>query len=155
RETSFCSCDVYPSVDENIKIDIKDEDIRIDVFHSSGAGGQSVNTTDSAVRITHIPSGIVVTNQNERSQIKNKEVALSVLKSKLYQLELLKKEKEIENIKGKQLDIDFGSQIRSYFLQPYQLVKDHRSGYEDNDAYSILDGNLEHFIRSYLIMKSD
>ena len=150
RHTSFCSCDVTPIIDDNSDIEIKDEDIKIDVFHSSGAGGQSVNTTDSAVRITHKTTGIVVTCQNERSQIKNKEFAMNVLRSKLANLEIKKREEELNSEKGSQMKIDFGSQIRSYVFTPYTLVKDHRSEYSENNVESVMNGNLDGFIDAYL-----
>ena len=150
RHTSFCSCDVTPIIESDSSIEIKDEDLKIDVFHSSGAGGQSVNTTDSAVRITHKPTGIVVTCQNERSQIKNKEFAMNVLRSKLMNLEIKKREEELNSEKGSQMKIDFGSQIRSYVFTPYTLVKDHRSEYSENNVESVMNGNLDGFIDAYL-----
>ena len=150
RHTSFCSCDVAPLIEETNEIEIKDEDIRIDVYHSSGAGGQSVNTTDSAVRITHKPTGIVVTCQNERSQIKNKEYAFKILKSKLLELELKRQEEEMKNIKGSQMQINFGSQIRSYVFTPYTLVKDHRTDYEEGNVNSVMDGDIDGFIEAFL-----
>ncbi len=150
RHTSFCSCDVAPEIEETGDIKINDEDIRIDVYHSSGAGGQSVNTTDSAVRITHKPTGIVVTCQNERSQIKNKEFAFKILKSKLLELELKKQEEEMKKIKGEQMSINFGSQIRSYVFTPYTLVKDHRNDYEETNVNTVMDGELDGFIEAYL-----
>lgn len=150
RHTSFCSCDVAPEIEEAGDIKINDEDIRIDVYHSSGAGGQSVNTTDSAVRITHKPTGIVVTCQNERSQLKNKEFAFKILKSKLLELELKKQEEEMKKIKGEQMSINFGSQIRSYVFTPYTLVKDHRNDYEETNVNAVMDGELDGFIEAYL-----
>ena len=152
RHTSFVSCDVAPQIDGISDVDIKDEDIKIDVYHSSGAGGQSVNTTDSAVRITHKPTGIVVTCQNERSQIKNREIAMKVLKSKLLELEIKKQEEEMREIKGTQLEINFGSQIRSYVFCPYTLVKDHRTGFEVGNVNAVMDGDLEGFMLAYLKM---
>lgn len=150
RHTSFAAVDVIPEFEDNVDIEIKDTDVRIDVYRSSGAGGQGVNTTDSAVRVTHIPTGIVVTCQNERSQIKNKEIALKILKSKLYQ-KLLKEQKDkIDNMKSSNSDIEFGSQIRSYVLHPYSLIKDHRTNYETSNVNKVLDGELEEFINSYL-----
>ncbi|MDE5856713.1 MAG: peptide chain release factor 2, partial [Anaeroplasmataceae bacterium] len=143
RHTSFVSCDVSPQIPETDEVVVKDEDIKIDVYHSSGAGGQSVNTTDSAVRITHKPTGIVVTCQNERSQIKNREVAMRVLKSKLLELELKKQEEEMKSLKGSQMEINFGSQIRSYVFCPYTLVKDHRTNYEMGNITSVMDGDIE------------
>ena len=136
----------------NNEIIIKDEDIRVDVFRSSGAGGQSVNTTDSAVRITHLPTNIVVTCQNERSQIKNREVALNVLKSKLLELEIKRQEEEMKSIKGENMNINFGSQIRSYVFCPYTLVKDHRTDYEMGNVNAVMDGDIEGFMISYLKM---
>lgn len=150
RHTSFVSCDVSPQIEETQSVEVKDEDIKIDVYHSSGAGGQSVNTTDSAVRITHKPSGIVVTCQNERSQIQNREVAMNVLKSKLLELELKKQEEELRTIKGNQMGINFGSQIRSYVFCPYTLVKDHRTNYEVGNIQSVMDGDIECFMIAYL-----
>ena len=150
RHTSFASVNVMPEVDDDINIEIKESDIRVDVFRSSGAGGQGVNTTDSAVRITHIPTNTVVTCQNERSQLKNKEQALKVLKSKLYQIE--EERRLIEsNENNKNLDaINFGSQIRSYVMHPYSLVKDHRTGYETSNVTKVMDGDIDEFIESYL-----
>ena len=150
RHTSFVSVDVAPQMDEAEDVVIKEEDLKVDVYHSSGAGGQSVNTTDSAVRITHKPSGIVVTCQNERSQIKNREVALKVLKSKLLELEIQKKEEEMRTLKGTQMGINFGSQIRSYVFCPYTLVKDHRTNYEMGNINAVMDGDIEGFMIAYL-----
>ena len=150
RHTSFASIDVTPEISKDIKIDINEKDLKIDVYRSTGAGGQGVNTTDSAVRITHLLTKIVVTCQNERSQIQNKETALQVLKSKLYVLEQQKKEQELAKEKGIQSNIDFGSQIRSYILHPYSLVKDHRTNYETSDTKSVLDGEIDKFIESNL-----
>ena len=145
RHTSFASVNVTPEFNNNVDIDIDEKDLKIDVFHSSGAGGQSVNTSNSAVRITHLPTKIVVSVQNERSQLKNKEIAMQILKSKLYALELAKKEDMINSFKS--LDsINFGSQIRSYILEPYKLVKDHRSGYENSMPDKILDGNISEML---------
>ena len=138
RHTSFASVMVTPEFDNNIDIDIKDTDLKIDVYHSSGAGGQSVNTSNSAVRITHLPTKTVVTCQIERSQLKNKEMAMKMLKSKLYQLELSKQEEKISSVKGDTMDINFGSQIRNYVLEPYRLVKDLRSNYETSSTESVL-----------------
>jgi peptide chain release factor 2 len=150
RHTSFASLDVIPEIDDTIELDIKDEDIKIDVYRSGGAGGQSVNTTDSAVRITHLPTNTVVTCQNERSQLKNRETAMSILKAKLVQLEIIKQEQEIKNIKGEQKDIAWGSQIRSYVFHPYQMVKDHRTSYEVGQVDLVMDGELDGFINAYL-----
>ena len=142
RHTSFASVSVTPEFKDNIDIEINDNDLKIDVYHSSGAGGQSVNTTNSAVRITHLPTKIVVTCQNERSQLKNKEQAMKILKNKIYELELLKNEDKVKSLKGNIKNIDFGSQIRSYVLEPYKLVKDNRSLYESNDPERILNGDI-------------
>ena len=151
RHTSFASVDVTPYiVNEDIDIEIKPSDIRIDVYRSTGAGGQGVNTTDSAVRITHLPTKIVVTCQNERSQIQNKEKALEILKNKLYQLEIEKKEKELKELKGDQVDINFGSQIRNYVMHPYSLVKDLRTNVETSNVNKVLDGDIDLFINSCL-----
>lgn len=150
RHTSFASVLVTPEIDTNIDIQIKEEDLKIDVFRSSGAGGQSVNTTDSAVRITHIPTKIVITVQNERSQIKNKEKAMNILKSKLYLLEKENLDKKLSDLKGSIMDVNFGSQIRNYVMCPYNLVKDLRTNYETSDVDGVLDGKLEGFIESYL-----
>lgn len=150
RHTSFVSVDVYPQIEPDTNLKIDDKDLRIDVYHSSGAGGQSVNTTDSAVRITHIPTGIVVTCQNERSQIKNRETAMNLLKSRLTQLKIDKHEEELNKLKGIQRKIEWGSQIRSYVMQPYQLVKDYRTNTEVGNVSEVLDGNIDVFIHSYL-----
>ncbi len=150
RHTSFASVTVIPEIDNNVSLEINEVDLKIDVYHSSGAGGQSVNTSNSAVRITHIPTNTIVTCQNERSQMKNKEEAMKVLKSKLYQIELEKKEKEINALKGVSENINFGSQIRSYVLEPYKMVKDSRSNYETSQADKILDGNIKELIESVL-----
>lgn len=151
RHTSFASVDVMPLFDNNdISIEINPSDLKIDVYHSSGAGGQSVNTTDSAVRITHLPTKTVVTCQNERSQLQNKEKALEILKSKLYKLELEKREEELKKIKGEQTQINFGSQIRSYVMYPYTLVKDHRTNTEVTNVDKVLDGDIDVFINDNL-----
>ena len=150
RHTSFASVEVTPNIEKDIDIDIDEKDLKIDVYHSSGAGGQGVNTTDSAVRITHLPTKIVVTCQNERSQIQNKEQALKVLKNKLLLIEIEKQEQELKNIKGEQSNIDFGSQIRSYVLHPYSLVKDHRTNVETSNVGKVLDGDIDLFIESNL-----
>ena len=150
RHTSFCSIDVTPEIEETDDITINDEDIRIDTYLSSGHGGQGVNTTYSAVRVTHIPTGIVVTCQNERSQLKNKDICLKVLKSKLLELELKKREDEMKSLKGEQANINFGSQIRSYVFTPYTLVKDHRTDYEVGNVNAVMDGDLEGFMYSFL-----
>ena len=150
RHTSFASVEVVPEVDNTVDVEIRDEDLKIDVYRSSGAGGQSVNTTDSAVRITHLPTKIVVTCQNERSQIKNKEKALSILKGKLKLIELEEKERELKSLKGESMKIDFGSQIRSYVMHPYSMVKDHRTNCETSNVGKVLDGDLDMFIDAYL-----
>ncbi len=150
RHTSFASLDVMPVIEDDIEVDIKDEDLKVDVYRSSGAGGQSVNTTDSAVRITHLPSGIVVTCQNERSQLKNKETAMKILKAKLLQEEIRKQEETLRNIKGEQKDIAWGSQIRSYVFHPYQMVKDHRTNFEVSQIDQVMDGDIDGFINAYL-----
>lgn len=150
RHTSFASISVTPVIDDKVNIDINPKDLKIDVFHSSGAGGQSVNTTDSAVRITHIPSKITVTCQNERSQVQNKEKAMQVLKSKLYEIEEENKKKELKQLKGTTEDINFGSQIRSYIMHPYSLVKDHRTNEEQTNVNKVLDGEIDKFINSNL-----
>jgi len=150
RHTSFASVFVIPDIDDTINIEINDKDLRVDTYRSSGAGGQHVNVTDSAVRITHLPTGIVVTCQNERSQHKNRDTAMHLLRARLYQLELDKRKEEQAKVEGAKLDIGFGSQIRSYVLQPYQLVKDLRTGYEVGDPSRILDGDLDGVIEAYL-----
>jgi peptide chain release factor 2 len=155
RHTSFASVFVSPEIDDSIQIDIKPEDLRIDTYRSSGKGGQHVNTTDSAVRITHIPTGLVAACQNERSQHKNKERAMSMLRSKLYEYEMEKKRAETKKIEESKLDIDFGSQIRSYVLAPYRMVKDHRTKEEVGDVDRVIDGDLNMFIRAYLRMRRD
>jgi peptide chain release factor 2 len=154
RHTSFASVYVYPDIDEDIEIDINDKDLRVDTYRSSGAGGQHVNVTDSAVRITHLPSGIVVTCQNERSQHKNRDVAMKLLRAKLYQMEVDKRKEEQTKIEGEKKEIGFGSQIRSYVLQPYQMVKDLRTGHEVGDVQRILDGDIGEFIDAFLAQKA-
>ena len=150
RHTSFASVWVYPIIDESIQIDIKDKDLRIDTYRSSGAGGQHVNTTDSAVRITHLPTKIVVQCQNERSQHKNKETCMKMLKARLYDFEMKKKEKEAKNLESSKTDIGWGHQIRSYILHPYRLVKDNRTNFESSDPDKVLDGDLDDFLESSL-----
>jgi peptide chain release factor 2 len=150
RHTSFASVYVYPDIDEEIQIEINDKDLRVDTYRSSGAGGQHVNVTDSAVRITHLPSGVVVTCQNERSQHKNRDVAMKLLRSKLYQLEVEKRQEDQEKLEGEKKDIAFGSQIRSYVMQPYQMIKDLRTGYEVGDVQRVMDGDLDGFVEAYL-----
>ena len=150
RHTSFASIWVYPVVDENINIEILEKDLRIDTYRSSGAGGQHVNTTDSAVRITHLPSKIVVQCQNERSQHKNKETCMNMLRARLYDFEIKKKEKETKNIESSKSDIGWGHQIRSYILQPYRLVKDNRTSYESTNPDKVLDGEIDDFLEQSL-----
>jgi peptide chain release factor 2 len=153
RHTSFASVFVSPEIDDSIEIDIKPDDIRTDTYRSGGKGGQHVNTTDSAVRITHIPTGIVVQCQNERSQHKNREKAMKMLRSRLYEYELAKKQAATKKLEDSKLDINFGSQIRSYVLQPYRIAKDHRTKVEVGDVDRVLDGYLDPFIRGYLTMR--
>jgi peptide chain release factor 2 len=153
RHTSFASVFVSPEIDDSIQVDIKQEDLRIDTYRSGGKGGQHVNTTDSAVRITHNPTGIVVQCQNERSQHKNREKAFKMLRSRLYEYELEKKRVESKKLEDSKLDINFGSQIRSYVLQPYRMAKDHRTKVEVGDVDKVLDGYLEPFLRGYLLAK--
>ena len=153
RHTSFASVYVSPEIDESIEVIIKPEDLRVDTYRSSGKGGQHVNTTDSAVRITHIPTGIVASCQNERSQHKNRDKAMSMLRSKLYEFELEKKREITKQIEDSKLDIDFGSQIRSYVLQPYRMIKDHRTKLEVGDVDRVIDGDLTPFMRAYLRMR--
>lgn len=150
RHTSFASVHIYPEIDDEIEIEINDKDLRIDTFRSSGAGGQHVNVTDSAVRITHLPTGFVATCQNERSQGRNRDTAMKLLRSKLYELELEKRQEEQARIEGVKREIGFGSQIRSYVLQPYQMIKDLRTGYEVGDPHRVLDGELDGFVEAYL-----
>ncbi|MGE5233942.1 MAG: peptide chain release factor 2 [Acidobacteriota bacterium] len=150
RHTSFASVDVYPEIDDTIVIEINDKDLKVDVFRASGAGGQHVNRTESAVRMTHLPTGIVVSCQNQRSQIQNRAAAMAVLKSRLYDLEMKKRAEEQAKREGLKKEIAWGSQIRSYVLHPYRLVKDHRTGAEVGDATRVLDGDLDPFIDAYL-----
>lgn len=150
RHTSFVSIIVSPELEDDVKVDIKEEDIKMDTYRASGAGGQHVNKTSSAVRLTHIPTGIIAACQNERSQHKNKAVALKVIKARLYDLQLKAKEKKMEDIIGDKKDIAWGSQIRSYVMQPYQMVKDHRTGMDIGDISSVLDGAIDRFIREFL-----
>ncbi len=151
RHTSFASVFVMPDVEDKIDIVVKEEDLRIDTFRSSGAGGQKVNKTDSAVRLTHIPSGIVVACQNERSQHRNKDTAMKVLKARLYDLEMDKRNAEKDRVESEKKDIGFGSQIRSYVLHPYRMVKDHRTDFEVGDTDRLLNGDLDPFIKAYLL----
>ncbi|MEM1183235.1 MAG: peptide chain release factor 2 [Acidobacteriota bacterium] len=150
RQTSFASVYVYPELDDDIEIEVLDKDLRIDTYRASGAGGQHVNRTDSAVRMTHLPTGIVVTCQNERSQHKNRATAMKILKIRLYDLEMKKREEERAAVEDAKMEISFGSQIRSYVLHPYRMVKDHRTNTEVGDADSVLDGNLTPFIEAWL-----
>ncbi|MEC0241429.1 peptide chain release factor 2 [Paenibacillus dokdonensis] len=150
RHTSFVSCDVVPEITEDTDVEIRTEDLKIDTYRASGAGGQHINTTDSAVRITHLPSGIVVTCQNERSQIKNREQAMTMLRSKLYERKIEEQQKELDEIRGEQSDIAWGSQIRSYVFHPYSMVKDHRTSVETGNVGAVMDGDLDPFIDGYL-----
>jgi len=152
RHTSFASVFVYPEVSDDIVIDIKEEDLKIDTFRAGGKGGQHVNKTDSAVRITHLPTGIVVQCQNERSQHKNRMMAMKYLRSRLYELKLQEKREKMEELNKTKKDIAWGSQIRSYILHPYRLIKDHRTNYETGDVNRVLDGELDDFIEAYLLM---
>jgi peptide chain release factor 2 len=155
RHTSFASVFVYPEVDDDIKVEINEADLRVDTYRSSGAGGQHVNKTDSAVRLTHLPTGIVVACQNERSQHKNRAMAMKILKSRLYELELEKQKEKMETFHKTKKDIAWGSQIRSYVLHPYRLVKDHRTNIEIGNADGVLDGDLDQFIQAYLLQASE
>ncbi|GAB2544906.1 peptide chain release factor 2 [Gracilibacillus alcaliphilus] len=150
RHTSFVSCDVTPELDDDIDIEVNADDIKIDTYRSSGAGGQHVNTTDSAVRITHLPTNTVVTCQSERSQIKNREQAMKMLKAKLYQLEIDKQKQEMAAIRGEQKEIGWGSQIRSYVFHPYSMVKDHRTDQETGNTQAVMDGEIDEFVDAYL-----
>ena len=150
RHTSFASLEVMPEITDEVEVDINPDDVRVDTYRSSGAGGQHINKTDSAIRLTHIPTGIVVTCQNERSQIQNREVAWSVLKSKLLSLKIQEREKNLKEIKGEVKKIEWGSQIRSYVFCPYTMVKDHRTNFETADVYGVMDGNIKPFILDYL-----
>ncbi len=153
RHTSFVSCDVVPEFNNEIEIDVRTEDLKIDTYRSTGAGGQHINTTDSAVRITHIPTGIVVQCQTERSQIKNREQAMNMLKSKLYQKKIEEQQAEMNEIRGEQKEIGWGSQIRSYVFHPYSMVKDHRTNVETGNVQSVMDGEIDDFIDAYLRQK--
>src|SRR5262245_60752362 len=154
RETSFASVFVYPEIEEDVEIEVQDKDLRVDTYRSSGAGGQHVNVTDSAVRLTHLPTGIVVTCQNQRSQHQNREVAMRILKSRLYELELEKRKAETAQLEETKRDISFGSQIRNYVLHPYRLAKDVRTKHETSDVDAVLDGDLDEFVKQYLLLKS-
>lgn len=154
RHTSFASCEVMPEIDDDIEVDISPEDLRIDTYRSSGAGGQHINKTESAIRITHIPTGVVVTCQNERSQHKNRETAMKMLKSKLIEIAEREQKEKIEDLKGVQMEIGWGSQIRSYVFNPYTMVKDHRTNYEVGNINAVMDGDIDGFINAYLIAKS-
>ncbi|MBM7654712.1 peptide chain release factor 2 [Neobacillus cucumis] len=150
RHTSFVSCEVMPEFNEEIQVEVRTEDLKIDTYRATGAGGQHINTTDSAVRITHLPSGVVVTCQSERSQIKNREAAMKMLKAKLYQREIERQEQELLEIRGEQKEIGWGSQIRSYVFHPYSMVKDHRTNTESGNVQAVMDGDLDQFINAYL-----
>jgi len=151
RHTSFCSVFVFPELSDDVDVEILDKDLKVDTYRASGAGGQHVNKTDSAIRITHIPTGIVVSCQNERSQHKNRATAMKQLRARLYEMELEKKENAAEALAGEKKEIAWGSQIRSYVLHPYRMVKDHRTGYEVGNADAVLDGDLDGFIEAYLL----
>jgi peptide chain release factor 2 len=153
RHTSFASVFVFPDIEEEIEIEVLDKDLRVDTYRAGGAGGQHVNKTDSAVRLTHLPTGIVVQCQNERSQLQNRQLAMKVLKARLYERELEIKRKEAQAIEDTKKEIAWGSQIRSYVLHPYRMVKDHRTNYEVGDAMAVLDGRLQDFIESYLLSR--
>ncbi|MEH7479894.1 peptide chain release factor 2 [Neobacillus drentensis] len=150
RHTSFVSCEVMPELNDDIQIEVRTEDLKIDTYRATGAGGQHINTTDSAVRITHLPTNVVVTCQSERSQIKNRDAAMKMLKSKLYQLEIERQEQELLEIRGEQKEIGWGSQIRSYVFHPYSMVKDHRTSAESGNVQAVMDGDLDQFIDAYL-----
>jgi peptide chain release factor 2 len=150
RHTSFASVDVMPELDDDIQVDIDPEDLRVDTYRASGAGGQHINKTESAVRITHIPTGVVVACQTERSQFQNRDTAMKMLKAKLLELKEREKKEKIEDLKGVQMDIAWGSQIRSYVFCPYTLVKDHRTNYEEGNVNAVMDGEIDSFINSYL-----
>ncbi|MDL4839246.1 peptide chain release factor 2 [Aquibacillus rhizosphaerae] len=150
RHTSFVSCEVMPELDDDIELDIRTEDLKVDTYRASGAGGQHINTTDSAVRITHVPTNTIVTCQSERSQIKNRDQAMKMLKAKLYQLEIEKQQAELNDIRGEQKEIGWGSQIRSYVFHPYSMVKDHRTNQEVGNTNGVMDGDLDPFIDAYL-----
>ena len=150
RQTSFVSCDVMPDIEEDVDVEIKDDDLRIDTYRSSGAGGQHINKTSSAIRITHLPTGIVVQCQNERSQFQNKDKAMQMLKAKLYLLKQQEQEQKLSGIQGELSDIGWGSQIRSYVMQPYTMVKDHRTNEESGNVDAVMNGAIDNFINAYL-----
>ena len=154
RHTSFASLDVMPELNDDIEVDINQDDLRIDTYRASGAGGQHINKTSSAIRITHIPTGIVVACQNERSQFQNKDMAMKMLKAKLLEIKEQEQKQKIEGIKGEQMDIAWGSQIRSYVFCPYTLVKDHRTNYEDGNVNKVMDGGIDEYINAYLAWKN-
>ncbi len=154
RHTSFASVFVWPELPDDVDVEIEDKDLRVDTYRSSGAGGQHVNVTDSAVRLTHLPTGIVVSSQNERSQHRNRDSAMKVLRSRLYDLRLKEQQAKLEQLGGEKKDIAFGSQIRSYVLHPYQLIKDHRTKEEVGDVNRVLDGDIDGFIKTYLMQKA-
>jgi peptide chain release factor 2 len=154
RQTSFASLLPWPAIDDAIEIDVQEKDLRVDTYRSSGAGGQHVNVTDSAVRITHLPTGIVVSSQNERSQIRNREVAMKVLKARLYELEISKRREKLDAVEAAKMQIAFGSQIRSYVLHPYRMVKDHRTKHETGNPDRVLDGDIDDFVKATLVAKA-
>jgi peptide chain release factor 2 len=154
RHTSFASVFAWPEIDEAIEIEVQEKDLRVDTYRSSGAGGQHVNVTDSAVRITHLPTGIVVSCQNERSQIRNREVAMKILKARLFDLEMQKRQEKLNAVEASKKDIAFGSQIRSYVLHPYRMVKDHRTKYEVGNVDKVLDGDLDELIKTTLVARA-
>lgn len=155
RHTSFASLFVYPDIDEAVDVDVRPEDLRIDTYRASGAGGQHVNKTDSAIRVTHLPTGIVVACQNERSQHRNRNMAMKILRARLYELELEKQKEKMEDFHKDKKEIAWGSQIRSYVLHPYRMVKDHRTGVELGNTEAVLDGDIDQFIQAYLLKQSD
>jgi peptide chain release factor 2 len=154
RQTSFASVFAWPEIDDAIEIDVQEKDLRVDTYRSSGAGGQHVNVTDSAVRVTHLPTGIVVACQNERSQIRNREVAMKVLKARLYELEMSKRREKLDAVEAAKMQIAFGSQIRSYVLHPYRMVKDHRTKHETGNPDRVLDGDIDDFVKSTLVARA-